>query len=166
MNGYQRAAWTLRDLSLAEQEWLLLRLSAEDRDKIIAARAALEADAKRESDAIALQQTAADTIKHWDGETIAKLLTDEPLWVTVLILSQLEPALAASTVDEFGSPRAEAVGGALERVPRTLKPRVAEILLRALMEKSERRRGKPERADFAATLRRFAGDSAGASRAP
>lgn len=165
MNGYQRAAQRLHGLSQSEQEWLLARLSLDDRQKIAAARDAMEANARRESDAIALQQSAADTIRRWNGETIWALLSDEPLWVAALVLSQLEPALAESVTEQIEPPRSEAVRVARERAS-TVKPRVVELLLRALVEKSKRREQKEGRLDFAATLRRFADERQGVSKAP
>lgn len=161
MNAYQRAAQSLWELPEAEQAWLLERLPAEDRRKIVAARDALEANARRENDAIALQQSAADTIKHWDAQTIQQLLADEPLWVTALVMWQLEPRIAESVMEQIVPPRDEAVRLALARAPDTVKPRVVEVLLRAFLEKAERRRQTMARSDFALTLGRFTSEGQG-----
>lgn len=159
MNGYERVASRLRTLSPAEQEWLLERLPAEDRQRVIAARDAMDAKERRENDAIALQQSAADTINGWEADAIRQLLTDEPVWVAALILLQLEPPLALAVIGQMVPARAEAVRAAVAHAPDTVKPRLIEALLRALLEKSRRRDERMRRSDFAATLRRFTAEN-------
>lgn len=165
MNGYERVAASLRELSSVEQEWLLERLPAEDRQQVIAARDAMEANERRESDAIALQQSAADAINSWKADTIGQLLADEPVWVAVLVILQLEPPLAQAVIEQMAPARSEAVRATVAHAPDTVKPRLVEALLRAVLKKSRRRDKRVRHSDFASTLRRFSVEGPGISQA-
>jgi len=161
MNGYQRAAWSLRELGETEQAWLLERLAPEERAKIVAALDALEADARRELESRELQRDAVETVKSWDAATLATVLAGEPVWVAALTLSQLDRALAGSVIEHMDVPHSLVIGQALQRTAGLLKPRAAEVLFRALKEKSERRNGHRKAADFDSTLKRVSASDRG-----
>ncbi|HEX9812989.1 MAG TPA: hypothetical protein VGA88_13010 [Burkholderiales bacterium] len=183
IDGYQRAALTLRALDPREQEWLLSQLDDNDQQRLAALMGGVEQAGERQEERVEKQQRQDEReseevaavavpapppesphpdvrfLESVSRATLSIVLKEQPQWVLALVLAYWRRNLAlAQYVARLGESRCKRIYGLVESVQNAIKPKVRDAVLRSLAADAERHENMPERTpDFEGMLIKFGG---------
>lgn len=168
IDGYRRAALSLKDLAVDEQEWILSQLDEQDRRRIErllhemwdpAATDAKEISTSAVIATVAQESSDAhlDLIKEAAFDVIAAVFNEQPDWAIAIIAAHCpKTAAVQESINQLPPDRVGRIRTWLASSRENIKPRVQEIVLRGIAADIKRRAASQTTVDFDAVLTRVA----------
>lgn len=163
IDGYRRAALSLKELAIDEQEWILRQLDESDRRRV-------EELLQQMSDSVGVSTIAVsppgtaektdgshrDVIQEANFEVLAAVIGEQPDWAVALVAAHYpKSGMVQQSVNQLPGNRAERVRSIIKQVRERMKPRVRELVLRSVAEQIRRRSAKEaDGTDFESVLTR------------
>jgi len=164
IDGYERAALTIRALPLDEQAWILGNLEEPDRERVAAALQALhDADsaaapppAPTDAPSAVIDESSAATIGAATPEDLSAVLDEQPEWVTAVVIAECAKSDAVqSYVKDLPLEHVARLHPLARHMHNAVKPAVREVLLKGVAERLKRQRAVEARfLDFETVLGR------------